>query len=33
MLYLFLTGVVAISHVFSYTTPITMKLGEKYTEK
>ena len=30
MLYLFLIGVVAISHVFSYSlTPITMKLGEK----
>lgn len=32
MLYLFLLGSVAISHVFSYSlTPITMKLGDKIT--
>lgn len=32
MLYLFLIGFVAISHVFSYSlTPITMKLGDKIT--
>ena len=30
MLYLFLLGFVAVSHVFSYSlTPITMKLGDK----